>query len=92
MSRWLKEGKCPNAHGDLVFPKHPISILLLLSEDLCTVAELEGTETPEGMFGYVVAFCPECGFVATTDPSHEYDYDEGKWRTCSDTATEVKTE
>ena len=80
MSKWLKEGKCPNAHGPLVIPKHPIAILYLLSEDLCSVAELEGAETPEGMFGYVIGFCPECGFVATTAPSHEYNYETCEWR------------
>ena len=79
MSNWRERGECPNAHGPLVIFKKPPAILHLLSEDLLDVGELMGTETPEDMFGRIIAVCQECGFVATTPPNHEYNYEQGKW-------------
>jgi len=78
----MSETECPNGHGPLVFLKKPIAILYLLPEDICDLAELEGTETPEEMFGYIIAVCQECGFIYTTAPAYEYDYDSAKWRRC----------
>jgi len=83
----LEEGLCPNACGDLIVLKKPVSVLHLLSEDLCDIAELEGTETPEGMFGYIKVICPECGFVGMIAPTHEYDYENAKWRNSGDSKT-----
>ena len=70
---------CPNKCGPMTFLKKPVAILFLLPEDVCELAELEEAETPEHMFGYVVGVCQECGFVFTTAPSHEYNYDTHEW-------------
>ena len=75
----IKKGECPSGHGPLILFKHPIAILYLLSEDLCSIGELEGTETPEDMFGYILGICQECGFIVTTSPNYEYDWDYSKW-------------
>ncbi len=78
---WREKGECPNAHGPLVIFKKPPPILHLLSEDMLDVANLMGEEdTPEHMFGYLLAVCQECGFVLSSAPSYEYNYDLGKWR------------
>lgn len=83
----IEKGLCPNGCGSLTILKKPISKLLLIPEDLCDLGQLEGTETPMDMFGYVTAVCSECGFVLSTEPNWEYDYDEGKWRKCSEQPT-----
>ena len=79
MSYWGELGICPNAHGPLVILKHPIRIANLLPEDMLDVANLMGTDTPDTFLGCVIAFCQECGFVASTSPTHEYNYDLGAW-------------
>ncbi len=76
----MEKGLCPNDCGSLTILKKPVAILYLLSEDLCSLGKLEGTETPEDMFGYIMAVCPECGFVGTRPPTYEYDYDNYEWR------------
>lgn len=75
----IDTGLCPNDCGELSLFEKPVSVLLLLPEDLCTLGELEGTETPMDMFGYLVAVCSKCGFVLSTSPTWEYDYDNHKW-------------
>lgn len=75
----VKKGQCPNDCGDLTILKKPISKLYLIPEDLCDLGELEGAETPEDMFGYIVAVCSECGYILGTSPTYEYDYDASKW-------------
>ncbi len=84
----IQIGKCPNNCGDLTVLKKPVAILHLLSEDLCTLGKLEGTETPEDMFGYIMVICPECGFVGTRPPTYEYDYDNYEWRRSEETQEE----
>lgn len=79
MSNWRELGICPNAHGPLTILKKPFPLLHFLSEDLLDVGELMGTDGPEGMFGYLLAICPECSFVVTSTPTHEYNYGTGKW-------------
>ncbi len=79
MSNWGELGICPNAHGPLVILNHPIAIGSLLSEDMLDAANLMGTDTPDTFLGSVIAFCQECGFVATTPPTHEYNYALGEW-------------
>jgi hypothetical protein len=83
----IPKGLCPNKCGDLTILKKPVAILYLLSEDLLSLGDLEGTETPESMFGYIKALCPECGFVGVIPPTHEYDYENGKWRISTEEAT-----
>ena len=75
----IPQGLCPNECGPLIVMKKPISILHFLSEDLCSLGDLEGTETPESMFGYIKAVCPECGFAGVLAPTHEYDFENAKW-------------
>jgi len=71
---------CPNKCGPMTLFKKPPAILFLLPEDICDKAELdEALETPEHMFGYILGVCPECGFILTSAPSYEYDWDDHKW-------------
>lgn len=70
---------CPNKCGPMTLLKKPMAILYLLPEDVCELSHLEGTETPEHMFGYVLGVCQECGFTLSSMPSYEYNYDEHKW-------------
>jgi hypothetical protein len=71
--------ECPNKCGNLTILERPVSVLHLLSEDLIDLGDLEGTETPEGMFGYIRIICSKCGFVGMNPPTHEYDYENAKW-------------
>lgn len=75
----IANGLCPNDCGPLTILKKPVAILYLLSEDICDIIGLNGIETPEHMFGYILVVCPECGFIGTRPPTYEYDYDRGKW-------------
>lgn len=76
--------KCPNECGPMTILKKPMAILFLLPEDVCELSHLEGTETPENMFGYVIGVCQECGFVLTTSPSYFYNYDDHKQKSLQD--------
>lgn len=79
VTKMTDRNNCPNGCGLITILKKPMAILFLLPEDVCELSHLEGTETPEHMFGYVVGVCQECGFVWTTAPTYEYNYDEYKW-------------
>lgn len=85
----MNKGLCPNDCGEMTIFEKPVSKLLMIPEDLCDLGKLEGTETPMDMFGYIVAACSKCGFVLSTPPTWEYDYDEYKWVRIS---SEGKTE
>lgn len=73
----IEKGFCPNGCGELTWLKKPHAILYLIPEDLCE--PLEGVDTPEDMFGFIKALCSECGFIASTPPTHEYDYELEGW-------------
>ena len=74
----MRNGLCPNDCGPLTILKRPIPKLHLVPEDLCD--PLEGVETPEDMFGYITAICPECSFILGTPPTYYYNYDLGIWK------------
>lgn len=71
--------KCPNKCGPLNILKKPMAILYLLPEDVLDMCDLEGTHTPENMFGHLLGVCGECGFTLLTTPIVERDYDNGIW-------------
>lgn len=83
----IRNGNCPNDCGPLTILKKPIAKLYLIPEDLCDLGKLEGTETPEDMFGYITAICSECGFLLGTPPTWGYDYDSYEWRRSSESET-----
>ena len=63
----LAHGQCPNKCGKLTTFEKPIAILYTIPVDLLEVL-YEGYDTPEDIFGYLVAHCDKCGFNWTTPP------------------------
>lgn len=89
----IEKGLCPNNCGGLNFFWKPIPLLHLLPEDILDLAQLEGVETPDDMFGYLVGVCAKCGFMLSSPPTYEYDYDNYKWiRISSDSTPTPKGE
>ena len=63
----LAQGQCPNKCGELTKFEKPIAILYTVPVELLEVL-YEGYDTPEDIFGYLLAHCDKCGFNLTTPP------------------------
>ena len=63
----IDQGLCPNDCGELTKFEKPIAILYIVPVELLEVL-YEGYDTPEDIFGYLLAHCDKCGFNLTTPP------------------------
>ena len=59
-----EDAGCPNSCGVPILLKRRIPILHLIPTEL--LDHLQGKETPEGMYGYLIGTCPVCGFILAT--------------------------
>ena len=66
----IDKGLCPNGCGELTKFEKPIAILYVVPTDLLEVL-YEGVDTPEDVFGYLVAHCDKCGFNLSTPPKDD---------------------
>lgn len=56
-----RTGKCDNGCGDIVKIPQGVSIAFLVPEEAIDM------NWEEDSLGYLIAICPKCGFVLTTD-------------------------
>lgn len=66
----LEQGLCPNECGKIQKLEKPIAILYVVPPDLLELL-YEGHDTPENIFGHILAHCDKCGFNLTTAPKED---------------------
>lgn len=66
----MSDRVCPNKCGKLTILMKPISILYVTPVELLEEF-YEGHDTPEDLFGYIIAVCDKCGFFLGTEAKED---------------------